>query len=627
MHDFDGIKEQIRNRVDLVDVVSEHTALRPRGRNHIGLCPFHKEKTPSFSVNVDRQFFKCFGCGAGGDIFTFVQLRESVDFREALGILADRAGVELEPTRGVHQYQSSRADIARANAWACGVFRKNFQDNHSGASVREYVQSRGISAALADRFEIGLAAGSGNPMLDVGERTGIDPRLLADAGICRASDRGGFYDTFRDRLMFPIRDVTKRCVGFGGRTLVDDRAKYMNTPESALFNKSKCLYGIDLARDAIERDGFAIVVEGYTDCIAAHQHGFENTVATLGTAATEAHMLQLRRYCREVVLVFDSDAAGEAAADRALGVALAQNLSVKLANVPGGQDPADYLQLAGEQGFRDLLNSSVEALTFRWKRTRERFAGADSPAARREAVSEFVSLVAELCKFGVVDAIQQGIIISQLSNLLSVSSGEVRQLVARRMDTGRGRASGETSAKRRPDQPRGGEQAALVTMLTVLVNEPGLYGRVADVFDPDRFERPVFGRLAGYVRELANGLGEFRLAELLSRAENTEEAEILTDLAIEGSHVGNYVATLEGAAERLAQIARTRNTKQLTDEVKCGEVDGQPLEAAGIRDHLTTISQRLAEQSHFAHRRAVEQCHGAHVTAHEAPVDREGEND
>lgn len=626
MRDFEGIKEQIRGRVDLVDVVSEHTALRPQGRNFIGLCPFHKEKTPSFSVNVERQFFKCFGCGAGGDIFTFVQLRESADFREALRILADRAGVELEPTRGVHQYESSRADVARANAWGLRFFCKNFSDKELGAEAREYVAARGITPEMSERFGIGLVRGGGNPLLRAAERTGIDPRLLVDAGLCRASDRGGYYDTFRDRLMFPIRDVTRRCVGFGGRTLVGERAKYLNTPENALFNKSKCLYGIDLARDAIEQTGFAIVVEGYTDCIVAHQHGFTNTVATLGTAATEDHMIQLRRYCREVVLVFDSDAAGAAAANRALGVALAQNLSVKLAHVPEGKDPADYLQDTGEQGFRKILNSAVESLVFRWEQTRRRFSGAESPAARREAVSEFVTLVADLCKFGVVDAIQQGVITGQLSNLLSVPAEEVRRLIARRIGTGKRPVADTTATSRRPDRPHDGEQATLVAMLTVLVNEPGLYERVADVFDPDRLEEPIYRRLAGYVRDVAGAPGEAGLAELLSRTEDPLEAEILTDLATSGLRDGNYAATLEGAAERLAQIDQARNTEQLTEELKRGAADGQPLDAAGIGDRLSTISRRLAGQSHFAHRRAVEQCRAAHVPAQGSEMAREGEN-
>ena len=409
MRDPSAAKEVIRERVDLVELVSEHTALRRQGRNFVGLCPFHQEKTPSFSVNPEKQFFKCFGCSAGGDIFTFLQLRESIDFPEALRMLADRAGVELGPAGPGGSTTAGRSDIARTNAWACDYFSKRLADPVIGRSAREYLETRGISPEMVERFGIGLAVGADNQLIRDAGAGGIDHKTLLEAGLCKTGDRERLYDTFRDRLMFPIRDSMKRCIGFGGRTLVNAPAKYMNTPETILFNKSKSLYGIDLARDAIAKAGEAIIVEGYTDCIAAHQYGFENTVAALGTAATEAHMALLRRQCETLVLVFDSDAAGEAAADRALAVALKHNLSVRLTSVPSGKDPSEFLQRFGTQGFRNLLNSAADALVFKWNRTRSRYRGAESAAGRREAADEFVTLVSELAEFGVLDAIQNSI--------------------------------------------------------------------------------------------------------------------------------------------------------------------------------------------------------------------------
>ncbi len=618
LHDFTGLKERIRDRVDLVDLISEHTSLKRQGRSFVGLCPFHKEKTPSFSVNPDRQFFKCFGCNVGGDAFTFVQLRESVEFPEALRILADRAGVELDASGRSQPDQSNRADIARANAWALEFFRKQLVDKELGKKTREYLAARGVSREMVDAFGLGLATGNGNPLLAAARPKSLDPRLLRDAGLCRTGERGDLYDTFRDRLMFPILDTMNRCVGFGGRTLVDAPAKYLNTPETALFDKSKCLYGIDLARVAIEEAGCAIVVEGYTDCIAAHQHGFRNTVATLGTAATDQHMMQLRRYCPEVVLIFDSDAAGSAAADRALAVALRQNLSVRLTKVPGEKDPADYLQHFGAQGFRGLLNSATDALVFRWNHTRARFGGADSPSDRRDAVLEFVSLVSDLCEFGVLDAIQQGIIIDQLSNLLAVPAGQISRLIERRR--GRKRTVHPQGKERHgvSTRPPDAEQAALLAMLEVLVNEPGLFSGVDHLLVPERFVDPVHGRIAGHVRELALTVGEFSLAELLCRVEDPKEAEVLTDLAVRGSQAGNFESTLEGVTACLARIASERDTKLLTDEVKRGESGGGRLDAAGIGDRLSQISVRLSGESHFLHRRAVEESSGSGVSKHPA---------
>ncbi len=619
MHDVVAIKEQIRTRVDLVELVSEHTALKRQGRNFIGLCPFHQEKTPSFSVNPERQFFKCFGCNVGGDVFTFVQLRESVEFPEALRILADRAGIELSAkSDGARTAGSSRADMARANAWACDRFCSNLQNENLGRSARAYLDSRGIEPDTIAAFRIGLATGDGNPLLRAATAAGFKAELLLDAGLCRANERGSHYDTFRERLMFPIRDTMGRCTGFGGRTLIDDKAKYMNTSQTGLFDKSKSLFGIDLAREAIEREGSAILVEGYTDCVAAHQHGFSNAVAALGTAATETHMAQLRRYCQQVILLFDSDAAGEAAADRAVAVALKQNLAVKLANVPEGKDPCEYLQHTGPQGFRNLLNSAVDALVFKWNRTRSRYRQADSAASRRDAVSEFVTLVGDLSGFGVLDAIQKGIIIEQVSSLLSVPPEQVRSLFTSR--TRAGRSAGPPGSGSETDgRPRGVEQTALVTMLEVLVNEPGLYDTVADQFDPQRFAKPGQQRIAAHVRDLVETYGEFQFGELQACVEDAADAELLTDLAIRGAGVGNYAATLDGAAQRLSAVDAARETERLTEELRRGEANGCALDPSGVRDRLTEIGQRLAGQSHFAHRRAMNDCGVPRVVASQDP--------
>lgn len=607
MDDFVAIKERIRDRVDLVDLVSEHTVLQRRGKRLLGLCPFHQEKTPSFNVDSEKQFFKCFGCNAGGDVFTFVQLRESVEFGEALRILADRAGVELSAPQGVSgEHHYGRADLAQANKWALEYFQRNLHDDTLGASTRAYLEERAIAPDMWEQFALGLATGSGNPVLAAGRSAGLAESLLVEAGLCRRSEQGSVYDTFRDRLMFPIRDVTGRCLGFGGRTLIGDKAKYMNTPQTAIFDKSKCLFGIDLSRVAIEQAGVAVMVEGYTDCIAAHQHGVEHVVATLGTAATENHLRQLRRYGQEVVLVFDSDEAGEAAADRAIAIGLKENLNVRLASVPGQKDPCDYLQLEGAKGFTNLLNSAPDALGFKWRRTRTAFE-AGSAASRRDAVAEFVSLVADLVNYGAIDAIQQGLVLRQLADLLGVSTDGVRRLLAdasRRM--GRGKVDGGTNEDRE-ESPRDSIQSAMVTMLEVLVNEPGLYDGVSDLFDPARFVNPAYGRVAACVRDLCEAVGEFSHSELQSRIEDAETSSVLADLAFHGTERGNFAVTLDGAAVRLRETDASREASRWTEEIKTGEAEGQPLSADDVRERLDRVSRHLAGRSGFAPPRATEE--------------------
>ncbi len=614
MEDFVAIKEQIRNQVDLVDLVSEHVTLRPQGRNHVGLCPFHQEKTPSFSVNSEGQFFKCFGCNAGGDIFTFVQLRESVDFGEALRILADRAGVELRPTRVGQGDQISRVELAKANDWALRFFRKRLLDKELGQSARQYLTQRGISEESAEAFSIGLATGEGRSLVEAARAAGIEPRHLVSAGLGRVSNQGGeLYDAFRDRLMFPIRDSMRRCVGFGGRTLTGDAAKYINTSQTALFDKSKCLYGIDLAREAMSASREAVVVEGYTDCIIAHQYGFKRAVATLGTAATDAQMSALRRFCDSVVLVFDSDEAGDAAADRALAVALKHNLSVRLASVPSGKDPADFLQAEGGEAFGRLLKSAESALVFQWNRTCERYQDVSSAAKRREAVLDFVTLVASLVDVEAVDAIQLGEIVNQLSNLLSVKADDVRRLLASRR--GRSRVSAGASSRVRDGgagetgSARGlrgdGEQAALVSMLEVLLNAPQLYARVSEVFAPERFSDAMCLRIAERVKKLSQSVGAFQLADLLAQIEDPAEASVATDLAERGSRL-DLEATLNGVLNRLIEVEAVSSTKPLRAQLR----DAAPAEAgldAATLEQLARFGKKWGSPRHFTPRGLVEE--------------------
>ncbi len=687
LHEFDAIKEEIRSRVELVELVSEQTALQRRGRTFLGLCPFHEEKTPSFNVNQEEQYFKCFGCGVAGDLFTFIQLRESVDFSESLQILADKAGVELRrssgrelsdygssdrglsdggaPHRGVAgggrgvadggRGTSKRADIAAVNLWAVTYFR-NLLGSDVGLKSREYLAGRGVSDEMVERFGLGLAIGPGDGLMRAARSAGFSEQLLLDAGVIKQGERGGCYDTFRERIMFPIHDAMKRCIAFGGRTIVDAPAKYLNSPQTLLFDKSKSLYGLDLARESISELNEAILVEGYTDCIAAHQHGFTNTVATLGTAATDSQMASLRRFCGGIVLVFDSDAAGEAATDRALAVALRHNLGVKLTRVPDGKDPCEFLQSYGTQGFREVLNSSVDALTFKWNRTRLAYNGATTPGEKHRVVDAFVSLVADLAQFRALDAIQQGMMVGQLSHLLSVPAGRVQSLLLEKAKAGRNRQSRhagrsgymgqagrvgrvgqaghvESSASGVSDveglaagsvfsgdfsswvRPRSGVQGALTTVLEVLLVEPGLFEQVSDYVVSDRYEDAVLAEIAVQVRTLWEAYGEFRFSELLSRLTDPLHASVATELHVSGLRYGggsgsggsdgsDLEATLSGALGKLKQLDVDAETRGLVDAMKRGDASC-PVDAA----HVSALTDRLRAGS-FAPRRAMNEYSG-----------------
>jgi DNA primase len=600
LDDFDRKKGMILDRVDIVDVVSEHVALKRAGRRWVGLCPFHTEKTPSFTVSPERSLFKCFGCGRGGDVFTFVQLSENVPFIEAMRMLADRAGVELGPSRGQGQQGPDRADIARANDWAMRFFRSIFLDESGGASARAYVASRGFTEETVQRFNVGLTPGEGRSLENAAKKAGLAEPLLIAADLLRHSEDGRSYETFRNRLMFPIRDVTNRVVGFGGRTLGDDRAKYLNTRQNALFDKGRGLYGLDLARKRVTEVNRAVLVEGYTDCMAAHQAGFTETVATLGTALTEHQVELLRRYCEEIIVLFDSDRAGEEAADRAITVALPRHVSIRLARLPDGKDPSAFLGSHPASAFSEVLKSAVDALEFKWSRLQLEYASGESDRKRREAVLDFVRLVAQACGTGSVDVIQRGLISNRLAKLLQLDSLEVNELIIRFQRKRRSRpveaARDVLGTNRRI--PVDSEQLALTHVLEVLLNEPGLVSAVDPFPDVTRIADLRCRRIAGHVQNLARTVGEFRLDDVLACCHEPEDAAHATDLAQRGAARGNYEATLKLAVERIGRFARDRTREQARQALTEGNSSKQDSKERNA--HLRMIHERLKERSHYA---------------------------
>ncbi len=604
MLDFELKKRQILDRVDLLDVVAEHVTLKRSGKRWVGLCPFHAEKTPSFTVRPEHGLFKCFGCGKGGDVFSFVQFRENVSFAEAMGILADRAGVDLGVTPRDELTGPSRTDLARVNAWASRFFRSQLLDSSVGRAAREYLRSRQVSDATSERFSLGLATDAAPGLRQAAVQAGIDLSLLIAADIIREGDEGRHYETFRNRLMFPIRDATNRVIGFGGRTLVDDRAKYLNTRQNALFDKGRNLYGIDLARNAIAQRRRVVVVEGYTDCLAAHQAGFSETVATLGTALTEAQVDLLRRYGDEIILLFDSDQAGEAAADRAIHVALPRCVTVRLARLPDDKDPSEFLSRRGADEFSDLLNRAVDALEFKWVNTQQRFQGEGSDAKRREAILDFLRVVAEAADTRAVDAIQRGLLVNQVAHLLRMGQDEVNRLMVRLRSrdprTAR-QAAGRSGDEPRPPVPPNAEQAAWSRVLEVALNEPGVLSIVDHLPDVSRIVNDRDRRIGAVVWELARQVGEFGLADVLTWFHEPEDVARIMQLAERGEKRGNYEDTLRTAFERIRRALQDDDVEQSKREYFRAQEQGQP--AVNTRDQFANFGDRVRERRSYVPRR------------------------
>lgn len=354
-------REEIRRRLDIVDYISTYVRLNKRGKNFLGLCPFHSEKTPSFNVSRERQWYKCFGCGEGGDLFSFVMKMDGLSFREALERLAERAGVELKD-----RPSGPSADLrerARAMHHEAGRFYAQLLWNTPDALA--YARGRGLEDETLRRFGIGWAPDSWDSLLNHLGTIGWTGRDLFEAGLARANpERGTYYDAFRSRLMFPIFDLQNRVIAFGGRIVGDGEPKYLNSPEGAIFNKTNTLYALNLAARAIAEEDRALVMEGYTDVVAAHQAGVSVAVATLGTSLTEEHVAALARRSRRVILAFDADSAGIRAALRAGPMFEEAEMDVRLLVMPDGHDPDTYIKAHGAAAFAERLDAAVPLMDF-----------------------------------------------------------------------------------------------------------------------------------------------------------------------------------------------------------------------------------------------------------------------
>lgn len=357
--------DRIRDRVDIVEIVNQHVALTKAGQGFKARCPFHQDKTPSFTVSPSKQIFHCFGCGVGGDVFAFLERTTGESFPEVVQDLGKRVGIEVVAAAGALGQTASSKRAEEVNRAAAAWFQHNLGDAHLGAPARDYLVGRGIQQSMIEQFSIGVAPPAGDGLLKALTRQGFTSGELLGAGLLTAREKGlGYYDKFRGRVMFTITDLRKRVVGFGGRVMGEGIPKYLNSPDTVLFKKGQTLFALDYAREAIARTKTVIVVEGYFDAIALHQVGLTHTVATLGTALTSEHIQILRRFASKVVLLFDPDVAGVRAALRGLDLFVNSGLGVKVVTLPEGDDPDTYIRKQGPDAFARLEEHAPSLLDF-----------------------------------------------------------------------------------------------------------------------------------------------------------------------------------------------------------------------------------------------------------------------
>ena len=358
----------IKNTADIVEIVSETVILKKAGKNYLGLCPFHTEKTPSFTVSPDKQIFYCFGCRAGGNVFSFLMKQDGLQFPEAAKMLAQRYGIEIPAemrSAGQTRRANDRERLLAINRQARDFFHQRLVKSPLGQAGRDYLAKRGISQEIIENFQLGYVPDGWDHLLNQLASKKMPPRLLEKAGlVVLKKNQKGYYDRFRNRIIFPIFDVSNQVIGFGGRVLDDALPKYLNSPETAVYNKSRSLYGLNRAKRECRKSGKVYIVEGYFDVLALHLNGIENTVATLGTALTPEHMRVLKGFAEQAILIFDSDEAGIKAAKRSTGLFRQANIEGRIVVLPTGYDPDAYVREFGAKGFKQASRRSLGVMDF-----------------------------------------------------------------------------------------------------------------------------------------------------------------------------------------------------------------------------------------------------------------------
>jgi DNA primase len=569
------------------DVVGQYVSLRPDGRNLKALCPFHQEKTPSFKVHPAKQIYRCYGCGQAGNVIGFVMAMEKVDFLGAVKLLAARAGIAVAADAGVSSDLVEQA--RRANELACVFYQEQLNAGGFGAAAREYLVKRGFDREAHALFRLGASPDSWDALYDRLRRERISAEAMLEAGLIRPRKQGGgYYDYFRQRVMFPIIDVQGRVVGFGARTLGQDEPKYLNSPETRFFHKGKILYGAHLALDVRRTGRRVILVEGYTDVMMAVMNGVEGVVACLGTALTRENARELKRYTETVVLVYDGDEAGFRAAERALGPLFGQGLGARIVLLPGGQDPCDFIRERGGSEFLALVDQAEEAVPFLVRRAAS-LDGTDSPAALRRAIARCLTPLED-----VDDPLMRELLRKNVASAFGVSESVLRGACPRARD-----ASASRAAQGVPPSPYLGSEAMLVA---ALIADPATG---AEVSLPERFEDPVLGEIAASVRRGTAGGGGMSLAALQA--------------AFAGTAAGAKLVEILGFIEEFDEM------KELVDWRSVARASGDEIYRKNSRQEGKAVKELLAAAQRQGDREAVRQLLARYQTLSRQAKGRSGE--
>ena len=574
----DSILDEVRNSVNIVSVISEYVSLKKRGRNHVARCPFHNEKTASFNVNEERQIFHCFGCGLGGDVFRFLMQIERLSFPEAVQFLAERQGITLPVAASTAPAVSAgnKKDMHNAMAEATAAFQQALLSSTDGKPALSYLLSRCVTLETIGKFRLGFSPAGGNFLTGLLQKKGFSTETLTDCGLCRRTDEGNrIYDYFRGRIMFPITDIQGRTVAFGARAMDDRQPKYLNSPETRLYNKSRNLFGLSYSKDAIRKRGSAILVEGYMDCIIPFQYGVDNVVASCGTSLTPEQVELLGRYARDVVVSYDADPAGQNAAQKSLELFLEGDFSVRVLAMPDAKDPDEYIRAAGVEEYRKREKEAVPWLEFVLEKAIREHGGLDDPKKKALALNAVLPYLAKL-----PNEVERSEYVSLFARRLEIEDGNLLAELRKAARDKKDRFHKETLAAAAAFLP------AEKKLLQLILGNSDLQDGILPLCQEDDFTGLAGEKIFFII------LDEFRRGRRVSfeglnrRLESGEDHAFIARLAAEELPEESSQETAESFLDALRKERLEARSKRIRDEIAVAATHGND----------DTLSQLLLER-------------------------------
>ncbi|MFC1623884.1 DNA primase [Candidatus Omnitrophota bacterium] len=580
----DHILNEIQDRCDIVEIISSYIPMRSSGRNFKALCPFHHEKTPSFIVSPDKQIYHCFGCNSGGNVFNFIKEYEKIDFIDGVKMLAEKTGVKLPEYKGQkNEDDSFISTIYSINDIAVTFYSNLLEKSHPSSEARRYIEKRGLEEAVIKRFGLGFADSSWRSFTDYLSKRGIKLDLALKAGLISRGKDNSFYDLFRGRLIFPIRDAKGRVLGFGARVLDESLPKYINSPETVIYKKGLHLYGLNFAKSSIKEKGFVIVTEGYLDVVTPYQYGINNTISSLGTALTVEQIRLLKRYTHNVVMVYDADKAGEMATLRGLDLFLEEGMHVKVATLDSGYDPDSFIRKFGPRGFDVAIKKAKSLFTYKLDILREKFEG-DLPESKAEIVKEMLSTI---CR--VRNAVVKAEYIKKLSEELSIREEAVREELknvkkpSKRYET---RTTSYESRKVINISP------AEKILARLMLEDADVVDIVRDNLQPFDFKNPDIRNLVKSLFSLDREKGFIDTTRLINYLEGKIEPNVISFIVNEEIEIKDKKRNISDCIKAIKKERRDERLKDIQNRLTVAQKNGYENEARMLLEEFNSLIKR-----------------------------------